>query len=123
MQPPARIFACVGGERDKAPCTRPRQCPGGECRVGSQCYTLAGTPTFQPCTRDADCHGNTECGAGLFEFRDRVTNGIGVVPRIAGGQFEGVCEDGLVLDGLQCVGPWCVQRLVRCVVFRAEAKN
>jgi hypothetical protein len=123
MQPPARIFACVGGERDKAPCTRPRQCPGGECRAGSQCYTLAGTPTFQPCTRDSDCQGNKECGAGLFEFRDRVTNGIGTVPRIAGGQFEGVCEGGWIVDGLKCVGPSCLPGLVSCVVFRAEAKN
>lgn len=118
-------YACVGGARDRLPCTRPSQCPSGQCKRGSTCVNVAsGSPSSAGCTTDADCQGGEECGRGLFEFRDRAVNGAIEVPRNVTTGFAGVCDDGkdegdLCTSALKCnsfiFGP------ARCVGYRAEA--
>jgi hypothetical protein len=75
----ARYFVCNQGGRDKLPCTRPQDCPGGIC---SHAYCVNQSPgrTPTPCTTDHDC-GGQECGPGLFNLRGNLNNGIGTIPR------------------------------------------
>jgi hypothetical protein len=118
-------YACAGGARDTFPCTRPAHCPGGQCKAGSTCITVASaTSTGASCTTDADCQAGEECGRGLFEFRDRAANGAIAVPRSASGGFPGVCDAGK-REGELCGSSFACNAFVfgpaRCVGYRAEA--
>ncbi len=126
VRPTPSYFACVGGTRDKLPCTRPHHCPGGgTCSPGSQCYTHSGGATGKPCQTEAQCDQDQDCGLGLFEFRDRAKNGIVEIPRHAGGGYSGVCDSGNK-EGDKCTGSWRCGGLLpifgpQCAAYRAEA--
>ena len=117
-------FTCSAGLRQGMPCTRPGHCPGGSCVAGSVCVGGQGAATSTPCQTDADCGTGQECGLGLFEFRQRLANGLGVLPRVASASFPGVCNSG-PNEGASCTASsQCRTALfdpARCVGYRAEA--
>lgn len=75
---------CVGGGTPGDPCTSDTACSGGTC--GPTCAT--GPTPGAVCTTDAACGSGGECGAALFEFRDRLLDDTGpiVVARATGVQ-------------------------------------
>src|SRR5213594_283559 len=81
---------------------------------------VGGMRAAEPCASDGDCPDG-ECGPGLFEFRDRMVDGVGpvVIPRLAATQ--GVCEAGpdagaMCMAAVECPGSLCVD-------YRAEAES
>jgi hypothetical protein len=156
QSPTATYFACVGGPRNRLPCTRTAHCLNGTCQPLSQttnvcvlfdgtqtgttckkeddctprcqpvstagaakvCVEFDGTPTGTPCTVDSDCVATAECGPGLFEFRDRVTNGVGALTRIATG-VRGVCDSGPQFGAVCTQSSTCGGG--NCVTYRASA--
>src|SRR5207247_2352433 len=80
--PGLQFFACVGGTNAGLPCTVADDCPGGTCEPTT---CVGGMRAAEPCASDGDCPDG-ECGPGLFEFRDRMVDGVGpvVIPRLAG---------------------------------------
>lgn len=102
--PVRRYLACIGGARDRLPCTLPGQCPDGTCGATT---CIGGEATLNVCADDSDCPGG-ECGLGLFEFRGGAHEGVGpiVIRRRAcrGGSRNGqVCAtDGACPSG-SCV--------------------
>lgn len=118
-------FTCRGGERDGAPCTRTSDCGDGQagrCVAGATCVSSStGAATGTACTTDTQCASTEECGPGLFEFRDRMKNGVGpiVLEREASASRPGVCRSG------PKAGETCTSRAdcegKRCVRFRAKA--
>ncbi len=122
------FFVCAGGARDTRPCTRPQQCPGGACQNvsvnGSVCYTPWGVPTGKPCKLDSDCGANNECGAGLFEYRNRLAKGVGTLHRSASSNAPGVCDSGRNVGQVCTSAAQCNAFLLgsaACVTYRAEA--
>ncbi len=121
-------FACVGGARNAQPCTRPQHCDGGTCQnvsvSGSVCYAQNGVPTGTACKLDSDCGMNGECGAGLFEYRNRLVNGVGVLHRSASSSAPGVCDSGTHV-GQPCTGAVACNGFIfgpaACVTYRADA--
>jgi hypothetical protein len=115
--PELQFFACVGGAHDGLPCTHPTECPGGAC-APTTC--VGGADDGAACASDRDCAAG-ECGPGLFEFRDRLVDGVGPVVVAHLGAEQGVCdaepnEGELCTDPLQCSGG-------RCVGYRFEAET
>jgi hypothetical protein len=121
VQSSPAYFACSAGSR--LPCTRTAQCPQGACQrvsdTGSVCVGLDGMPTGTTCKQDSDCGANAECGPGLFEFRNRTTNGVGTLKRIAT-NTRGVCASGLE-EGNMCTQSAACSDSAACVTYRAEA--
>ncbi len=80
-------------------------CPGDASSEGvcGQAVCVGGAGPAIPCTRDTDCTDGDECGPGLFEFRDRLSeDGVGPVV-IANGSEEGLelrAHNPVPLDGL-----------------------
>jgi hypothetical protein len=120
-----QYYACDAGSRVGLPCTRPLHCPGGQCKPGSTCFTIAtGVSTGTACTVDSQCKAGEECGRGLFEFRDRAVNGAIEVPRTVSTGFAGVCNAGKDEGNLCASSASCNPMLfgsARCVGYRAEA--
>ena len=115
--PGLQFFACVGGTNAGLPCTVADDCPGGTCEPTT---CVGGMRAAEPCASDGDCPDG-ECGPGLFEFRDRMVDGVGpvVIPRLAATQ--GVCEAGpdagaMCMAAVECPGSLCVD-------YRAEAES
>jgi len=126
---PPGYFACVGAERNTQPCTRSQHCPNGTCErisdSGSLCFAYDGQPTgAPPCKQDNDCGPNADCGAGLFEYRNRLTNGVGKLHRTATSSVPGVCDRGSHV-GQMCTGALTCNGFIfgpaACVTYRADA--
>lgn len=125
---------CSGGSRGGLPCVEDADCGGAAC-VFTTCY--GGTNDRLTCTADSDCPGG-ECGPGLFELRDRLSDGgIGpvVISRTAGGGggsfaagivgprtpgASGVC-DSWPNEGQVCPPADCTPG--QCVDYRVEAQT
>jgi hypothetical protein len=116
----ATFEVCASGTNDGRPCTTSDECPGGTC-VQARC--LAGGAGGQQCNADASCPGS-ECGMGLFEFRDRMVEGVGpvVIPRAALTGTQGVCESGADA-GQACTAPGSCATSANCVDYRAGAQD
>ena len=115
---------CVLGDgtSTQVPCKQDGEC-GNSCRAsagsgggGRVCARADGTQTAVACKRDEDCG---MCGPGLFEFRNRHTNGIVRVNRFAK-TTAGICETGADA-GKPCTGGSTCSGGANCVSFRAEA--
>jgi hypothetical protein len=131
-------FLCDGGAKAGMPCTRSAHChtpstssssPASAagaplCRRisaiagGVQCYGPDDKPTGTTCKQDSDCGKNAECGRGLFEFRNRGSNGIVKIKRIAK-NTRGVCDGGSNLAQPCTNASACPS--ATCVAFRAAA--
>ncbi|MFQ5473449.1 MAG: TolB family protein, partial [Dehalococcoidia bacterium] len=114
---------CSGGVRDALPCVQDSDCESGSC-VATTCN--GGVNRHLACTADADCPGG-ECGRGLFELRDRLSDG-GVGPILVPHEASvapsapvrrGVCDGGSGV-GQVCPPANCGTSL--CVDYRIEAE-
>ena len=90
--------ACSSGTNDGLPCIEAGDCPAGTCGQ-TTCYQSDGTPTSTPCTRDADCAGGSVCGPSLFDFSDRLDEGVGPI-LIPSSAFSLDAENPVPLEGL-----------------------
>lgn len=73
---------CTAGDYAGKPCVTSTDCPNATEACQGQAVCVGGNT---PCTSDRDCGGG-ECGASLFEFRDRLLEDVGpvVVDRATG---------------------------------------
>jgi len=71
---------CIGGDDAGLSCATDSACPGGTCGIRT---CVGGTNKTASCVDDGGCPGGA-CREGLFEFRDRVLDGVGPVVLVDG---------------------------------------
>jgi hypothetical protein len=93
------FLACTTGTA--APCVSDEECGGspGSCATA----TCTGQDAGRPCRDDDDCQ-NGECGAGLFDFRDRLLDRIGPVVLRPGACIGGTNALGACTTSGDCPG-------------------
>ncbi|MBX3023667.1 hypothetical protein KF840_02030 [bacterium] len=107
------FHACAGGANDGLPCYNGGDCPAGRCRPAT---CNGGSRAGEPCAGDGECPEG-ECGAALFDFRTRLTAGVGPVTVARTG--AGACAR----SGTACGGDGDCAAGDHCAGFTLRAQN